>query len=84
MEWHAERSHTSQGYYMNYGFDRLRLVSPVPVDHRVRGHFRVIDVRPADEQGRVVVKIAATIDIEGSDRPAAVAEWLTIWIPPSA
>lgn len=82
MDWPAERSHTSRGYYLNYGFDRLRLVSPVRVDGRVRGHFKVLEVRPADERGRVVVKIAATIEIDGAERPAAVAEWLTIWVPP--
>lgn len=81
MEMDAERSDTTHGYYMNYGFDRLRLVSPVPVNQRVRGHFRVSDVRPPDERGRIVVKFAATVHVEGAERPAAVADWLTIWIP---
>ncbi len=82
MAWDAERSHASHGYYMNYGFDRMRLVSPVPVGCRVRGRFRVLDVRAPDEAGRVVVKIDAVVEVEGQDRPAAVAEWLTVWIPP--
>lgn len=29
-----------QGYYLNYGFDRVRFVSPVPVDSHIRGHFK--------------------------------------------
>lgn len=72
----------SDGYYLNYGFDRLRLVSPVPVGSRIRGHFRVLDVRP-DPKGHSVVKTAVSVEIEGQERPALVAEWLSAWVPPS-
>jgi len=71
----------NHGYYLNYGFDRLRLISPVPVNSRIRGRFRTIS-RTLDEKQRQVVKFGVEIEIEGTDRLALVAEWLTIWVPP--
>jgi len=70
------------GYYLNYGFDRLRLVAPVPVDSRIRGHFRVLETR-RDEAGRQVTKFGCEIEIENGTRPALIAEWLSIWVPPA-
>ncbi len=75
------RGPSSEGYYMNYGFDRLRLVAPVPVESRVRGQFKVLEVRQ-DASERVIVKFGCEIEIEGNSQPALVADWLTIWIPP--
>ncbi|MDR3461831.1 MAG: MaoC family dehydratase [Beijerinckiaceae bacterium] len=69
------------GYYLNYGFDRLRLVSPVPVNSRVRGIFTLKDRKPG-EHGRIVQRFDTVIEIENQERPAAVAEWLSIFMPP--
>lgn len=59
---------------VNYGFNRLRFVAPVPTGSRVRGRFRLkaFDVQPARWQSTHEV----TVEIEGSDKPALVAEWL--------
>jgi len=75
----SERVPTS-GHYLNLGFDRLRLVSPVPVDSRIRGHFKVGSAA-RDARGRIRVSFDARIEVEGSDRPALVAQWLSIWVP---
>lgn len=69
------------GYYLNYGFDRLRLVSPVHSGRRVRGVFRLAG-REIDERQRYVSRFDCTIEIEGGKRPALVATWLTVWVPP--
>jgi acyl dehydratase len=66
--------------YLNYGFDRLRLIEPVPVDSMVRGHFTVLDVR-IDDQQRTFVKFDCQIEISGQERPALIAEWLTVKVP---
>jgi acyl dehydratase len=79
----SERYDPALGYFLNYGFDRVRLISPVPVGSRVRGSFTVVEVRH-DTDGRRIVKIAAQVDREGGERPALFAEWLTCWVPPSA
>jgi len=69
------------GYYLNYGFDRLRLVSPVRVGTRIRGVFRMAS-RVRDERQRLVTTFDSTIEIEGEERPALIATWLTVWVPP--
>jgi acyl dehydratase len=76
------RDATGEGHYLNYGFDRLRLVAPVPVGARIRGRF-VKQAQHEDEKGRWLTTFGCTIEIEGSDRPALVADWLSIWVPPA-
>jgi acyl dehydratase len=71
------------GHYLNYGFNRLRLVSPVPVGSRIRGCF-VVDDNVIDEKGRQIVSFDATINIENEPRPALVAQWLAVWVPAEA
>ena len=68
------------GYALNYGFDRLRLVAPVPVGSRIRGRFTLAD-RTTDEKGRIVHRVNAVVEIENQERPALVAEWLSVWVP---
>jgi acyl dehydratase len=69
------------GYYLNYGFDRLRLVAPVRCGKRIRGQFAVLD-RRRDERDRVVTTFNCTVEIEGEERPALSGQWLTVWVPP--
>ncbi|MBB4364628.1 acyl dehydratase [Bradyrhizobium sp. CIR18] len=60
---------------VNYGFDKLRFISPVRSGKRVRGRFVLAEakLRKANElQSRTNV----TVEIEGEDKPALVAEWL--------
>jgi acyl dehydratase len=60
---------------INYGFDKVRFTGPVPVGARVRLAFKVVDVTPR-ERGRYLVRSENTIEVEGSDQPALIAEWL--------
>jgi acyl dehydratase len=60
---------------INYGLNKVRFTSPVPVGSKVRGSIELIDV--ADVAGGVQVTNKVTVEIEGSERPALVAEWLT-------
>ena len=61
---------------MNYGFDKIRFLSPVPAGSRIRGRFRIASVQR--KPGQAVVKYAVTVEIEGKEKPALAAEWLTI------
>ena len=62
----------SAGMIVNVGSDKVRFVAPVPVDSRVRAHG-VITSR--ERRGEAVRNVfAITIELEGSDRPAAVVE----------
>jgi acyl dehydratase len=59
---------------INYGFNRVRFVSPVKVDSRIRA--RAVTAS-ADLKGNTVeVARNITIEIEGEDKPALVAEWV--------
>ena len=61
---------------LNYGFNRLRFVAPVPVGSCVRGRFALKSVDVIDARQRQIV-YDATVEIDGAPKPALVAEWLT-------
>jgi acyl dehydratase len=61
---------------LNYGFNRVRFVAPVPVGRRVRGHF-VLRSAEVVSAGQRQLTYDVTVEIEGGSRPALVAEWLT-------
>jgi acyl dehydratase len=60
---------------INYGLNKVRFTSPVPVGSRVRGTYEFVDV--SDVQGGVQITTKVTIELEGSERPACVAETIT-------
>jgi acyl dehydratase len=62
---------------LNYGFDRLRMISPVLVGSRIRGHFALhkLDLRSPTQY---LASYDVTVEIEGAAKPAMVAEWLII------
>jgi acyl dehydratase len=60
---------------INYGLNRVRFTSPVPVGSKLRAVVDLADV--ADVDGGVQLTNSVTMEIEGSERPALVAEWLT-------
>ena len=62
---------------INYGFDKIRFVSPVPAGGKIRGRFRLKDVNERAEK-EVMLRHEVTIEIEGVEKPALVAEWLSM------
>jgi acyl dehydratase len=60
---------------VNYGLDRVRFVSPVPVGSRVRARSSIVEA--ADVKDAVQVTLRTTIELAGSDRPAAVVDGVT-------
>ncbi len=79
LNWSGSESADGNGYGLNYGFDRIRLVEPVPVDSRIRARFTLLE-RAETRPGEVRSKYGVTVEIEGKERPALVAEWLALWI----
>ena len=69
-------------YVLNYGLDRVRLMAPVPVGGRIRDRMQVVKVRGAGE-GRFIVKTQHTIEVEGGEKPAMVAESLGMLVYPT-
>lgn len=59
---------------VNYGLNRVRFISPVPAESRIRGRFTVAAVEAIE--GGVQVTWNVVVEREGADKPACVAEWL--------
>ena len=64
---------------VNYGFDKLRFLAPVPAGSKVRGRFRLLSAEDKGG-GRWLIKHELTVEIEGGDKPALIAEWLGMQI----
>ena len=64
---------------VNYGFDRVRFVRPVPSGSRVRGHFtlRAVTARAARDWQ---LTYDVSVEIEGAQKPALAATWLTMQV----
>jgi acyl dehydratase len=63
---------------INYGVDRVRFPSPVPVGSRIRGGAELVEV--SDVAGGLQTLMRITIEIESSDRPACVIDALSRWL----
>ena len=64
---------------INYGFNKVRFLTPVRAGKRVRAHFEILDIQPKDGN-RFLVKQGVSIEIEGEENPALVAEWLNMFV----
>lgn len=62
---------------INYGFDKVRFLAPVRAGKRVRVHTEILDVTQKDDN-RFLTKQGVTVEIEGEETPALVAEWLSM------
>ena len=60
---------------VNYGLNRVRFTSPVRAGSRVRARFTLAKYEPIDGNG-VQVTWNTTVEIEGADKPALIAEWI--------
>ena len=64
---------------LNYGLDKVRFLSPVPVNSEVRIRMKCIDVTEKNP-GQFLAKIEVTMEIKGIEKPAFVAETLSMFI----
>ncbi|MGL4540996.1 MAG: MaoC family dehydratase [Polymorphobacter sp.] len=62
---------------VNYGHNKVRFMAPVKSGSRVRGRFTLTDVT-IRKDGSVQSTVDVAVEIEGSDKPALIAEWLTL------
>jgi len=60
---------------VNYGFDKLRFVSPVRAGSRIRGRFTLTEARMRSPK-ELVSRTSVSVEIEGEPKPALVADWL--------
>ncbi len=62
---------------VNYGLDRVRFLAPVRSGKRVRGRFLLESVEEKTG-GQILLRHDVTVEIEGEDKPALSAQWLTL------
>ena len=65
---------------LNYGIDKVRFLAPVPAGARVRLRVVLAGIEPK-EGGQVIMKTQNTLEVEGSEKPALIAETLALLIP---
>ena len=62
---------------VNYGFDKVRFLAPVRAGKRIRAHVEIADITAKDDN-RFLIKQNVSVEIEGEETPALVAEWLSM------
>lgn len=65
---------------LNYGIDKVRFLTPVPAGARVRLRVVLTGLEPKDG-GQVIMRTRNTLEVEGAEKPALVAETLSLLIP---
>ncbi|GII63522.1 MaoC family dehydratase [Sphaerisporangium krabiense] len=63
---------------VNYGLNKVRFPTPVPVGARVRAGAEIVEVK--DTPSGALVTLRVTVEVEGAARPACVAETLTLLV----
>jgi acyl dehydratase len=66
------------GMGINYGLNKVRFISPLPVGSRIRARFRAESVE--EVAGGEQLTFAATVEREGDEKPVLVAEWLVRYV----
>jgi acyl dehydratase len=61
---------------VNYGFDKVRFINPVKVNSRIRASS-VLKHSDLKDPNTINVTRTVTVEIEGEDKPALVADWVT-------
>jgi len=62
---------------VNYGFEKVRFINPVKAGKKIRGHFSLMDATEK-APGQWQFKYAVKVEIEGEEKPALMAEWLSM------
>jgi acyl dehydratase len=65
---------------LNYGLGKVRFPAPVPAGSRIRAAFELASSEKRPD-GRVLVTLLATVEVDGGERPACVAELLALLVP---
>ena len=66
-------------HVFNYGLDKVRFINPVNVGSKVRTHSKIASVDDKGD-GRYLIKTEITMEIKGVEKPAFVAEALSMFI----
>jgi acyl dehydratase len=62
---------------VNYGSNKIRFITPVPAGSRIRLRQKLLKAEPAEDNG-IRITSQMTMEVEGSERPAMVAETISV------
>jgi len=79
IQYERENRSAAHGVPLNYGFNKVRMITPVPVNSRIRMVMQPASIK-LKAPGQTMQTSDIEVQIEGQDKPALVAEWLTIWV----
>lgn len=79
LQYEREERDGSSGFPLNYGFNKMRLISPVPVNSKISGTFTIKDVVER-KPGQILQTYDFVVHINGEEKPALVGEWLALWV----
>ena len=74
----AKSLHWPEGemvFRLSYGYNKVRIIQPVKTNQRFRGRFRFNNGEPKGENA-LLINVDITLEGEGDDVPALIAEWL--------
>ena len=79
MAYGALPAMAGQSASVNYGFEKVRFITPVRSGARIRGRFVLADatLRAGD---KLMTRFDVVVEIEGEDRPALTADWLILYL----
>jgi len=66
-------------YGLNYGFDKIRFISPVKVGSKIRARAKLVSVHERG-QGKFIVRQSVVVEVKGMDKAALTAEWLIMYV----
>ena len=64
---------------INYGFEKIRFLMPVPAGSRLRGHIKLMECTER-KPGEYLSRYEVTVEIENFEKPALIAEWLGLTV----
>jgi acyl dehydratase len=64
---------------INYGFNRIRFIDPVPSGSRIRMVMKLTGLEKK-ENGKMLMTVTLTVSAENAEKPALIAEWLTLYL----
>jgi len=64
---------------INYGFDKIRFLMPVPSGSRLRGHVKLLECKER-KAGEYLSRYDIAVEIENIEKPALVCEWLGLTV----
>jgi len=64
---------------LNYGFEKVRFLAPVPSGSKVRGRF-VLNAAEEKKPGQFLLTYGVSVEIDGGEKPALIADWLVMQV----